>query len=115
MVGVDRAEGEHQAGELPLRRADQRVDALAPGDGGQRVGVAAVLGPRLVDQLPAGGRVGLVPGGEVAGGELSEVGGQVGGHGLLPCPVRWLVRWSAGRSPLVENLRTAGDGRISHG
>src|SRR6266700_2042924 len=66
VVAVHRAEqGETEAGELFLHRGDGGVDGLAPGRLAERVGVARVRGPYLVDELAAQARVGLVPAGDV--------------------------------------------------
>jgi hypothetical protein len=65
-MSVNRAgESEHQTSELVLRRTDERVDLLPAVSISQRVRVARVLGPQLIDELPASPRVGLVPDGDL--------------------------------------------------
>src|SRR5215469_12635193 len=67
VVGVHRVEQrECEAGELRLDGGDRRVDGGAPVRFGERVDVAGVRCPHLVDQLAAKLRVGLVPAGDVA-------------------------------------------------
>jgi len=58
-------EREHEARELLLHRADEPVDLGPSVRVGQRVGVAAVLGPHLVDELASPRSVRLVPRGDV--------------------------------------------------
>ena len=66
VVRVDRAaEREHEVRELLLDRADEPVDLVPPARVGQRVGVAPVLGPQLVDELASPRSIRLVPRGEV--------------------------------------------------
>lgn len=67
VVRVDLAgAAEAEAWELALHSRDHGVDAVVPLAGHQRVEVAAVRRPGPGDQRPARGRVGLVPGVDVA-------------------------------------------------
>ncbi len=73
VVGVHRArQPERQPGELALHGGDGRVDLVPAGGDRDRVGVDAVRRPQLVDGLPAGRRVGLVPGLQVAGNQVAD-------------------------------------------
>jgi DNA-binding HxlR family transcriptional regulator len=74
-VAVDRSgEAEQVPGEHRLGPGDHSGDLVMPGHVGQRVGVAAVLGPQFRDGLDAKPGVLFVPGREVPFGQGGEVG-----------------------------------------
>src|SRR5262249_30692667 len=66
VMSVHRAEQrEHKPGELRLRGGDHRVDRVAPVRLGQRIDIARLARPQLIDHLAAALRVRLVPAGDV--------------------------------------------------
>lgn len=71
VVGVDRAgQAEHEAGELRLDAGDRGVEAVQVVHLDQRVGQLDLRAEVPLQQRPAGGRVGLVPAGQVVVDEL---------------------------------------------
>src|SRR6185437_12766932 len=108
VVGVNRpGQAEHEAGELALDGGDGGVDLVAALNVGQRVDVAGVGVPHLIDQLAPGRRVGLVPAVQVAGDDVVHVG------------VPFVMAWSDGvvvrcRYPMWDATHPAdGGGAVS--